>query len=71
MEASSPGLAPYEKQFWQYVATWLKDGPIRPGKFRIVEGLERVGEINAALDDYMTAKGGRRSWFIRERCVWR
>lgn len=58
VEGSSSNMAPYETDFWQRTPGWLKDGSIRPSNFRVVEGLEQVDEINAALDEYMAATGG-------------
>ncbi|KAF7189731.1 Dehydrogenase orsE [Pseudocercospora fuligena] len=47
-----------EKMFWQQVPKWLAEGSILPSKYRVVDGLDHVDEINAALDAYMLGAGG-------------
>ncbi|CAK1358341.1 unnamed protein product [Cercospora beticola] len=58
IEGSSENLGDLESVFWRDVGGWLKDGWILPAKLRVVEGLEKVDEINAALDGYAAGKGG-------------
>ena len=60
IEASNAGLAPSTREFWNAVPRWLGEGKVRPGKFRVVQGLDRRGEIEGALDGYRegAADGG-------------
>lgn len=57
VEASNEGLAPYKEQFWAQVPKWLEEGKLRPGKYRVIEGLEEVEEINRTLDGYHEGMG--------------
>lgn len=41
--------------FWGSVGEWLEKGVIKPGKFRVIEGLD-VERINEALDSYRDGK---------------
>lgn len=58
IEGSSENLGELEGVFWRDVGWWLKDGWVLPAKFRVVEGLKKVDEINAALDGYAAGSGG-------------
>ena len=42
--------------FWERIPGWIRDGKLRPLKFRAIKGLD-VGEINRALDDYRAGNG--------------
>jgi NADPH2:quinone reductase len=46
----------FTKLFWERITGWLKDGVIRPSKFRVIDGLD-ADEINAALDEYRDMGG--------------
>lgn len=52
VQCSIHGMAPYAREFWAHVPKWLVEGKLRPGSFRVIEGLEKVDEINEALGDY-------------------
>ncbi|PPJ50322.1 hypothetical protein CBER1_06447 [Cercospora berteroae] len=58
IEGSSENLGELEGVFWRDVGGWLKDGWMLPAKFSVVEGLDKVDEMNAALDGYMAGTGG-------------
>lgn len=58
IEGSSENLGELESGFWRDVGRWLKDGWVSPAKYRVVAGLEKVAEINAALDGYAAGTGG-------------
>lgn len=45
-------LWPETKDFWAHVPTWLEEGKVLPAEYRVVEGLEKVKEIDGALDQY-------------------
>ena len=51
-DVSNESLGSHAEQFWAEVPRWLMDEKILPTKFRVIEGLEKVGEINEALDAY-------------------
>lgn len=57
LQCSGEGLAPYARDFWESVPRWLIERKVRPGAFRVIEGLERVDEIDAALDDHRGGGG--------------
>ncbi|GIJ85957.1 hypothetical protein Asppvi_004828 [Aspergillus pseudoviridinutans] len=46
----------FTKLFWERITGWLKEGVIRPSKFRVIEGLV-ADKINAALDEYRDMGG--------------
>ncbi|OQO12714.1 hypothetical protein B0A48_02178 [Cryoendolithus antarcticus] len=52
-------FGPQAVEFWQHLPEWLQEGKILPTTFRVIEGLEKVNEINAALDHYMNGTRGR------------
>ena len=41
-----------DEEFWKHVGTWMVERKLLPTEFGVIEGLERVGEINEALDGY-------------------
>ncbi|KAJ4364730.1 hypothetical protein N0V83_009327 [Neocucurbitaria cava] len=45
-------LAPHTEVFWTNVPRWLEEGRLRPAKYLVVDGLEKVAEINEVLDGY-------------------
>lgn len=45
-------LAPHTKDFWTQVPRWLEEGKILPTEYQVVKGLEKVKEIDRALDAY-------------------
>ena len=51
-DTSNESLVPHAEPFWAEVPRWLMNGKILPTKFRVIEGLEKVKEINEALDAY-------------------
>lgn len=51
-DITNKSLAPYTEQFWSDVQRWLQDGKILPTEYRVLNGLEKVEEINDALDAY-------------------
>ena len=51
-DTSNESLVPHAEQFWAEVPRWLMDEKILPTKFQVIEGLEKVKEINEALDAY-------------------
>jgi NADPH:quinone reductase len=51
-DLTNESLAPHAAEFWKYVSRWVAEGFLVPAGYRIVHGLERVDEINAALDAY-------------------
>ena len=51
-DTSNESLVPHAEQFWAEVPRWLMDEKILPTKFQTIEGLEKVEEINEALDAY-------------------
>lgn len=58
VSCSNANLAPHAEEFWKHVPKWLAEKKILPAPYRIIEGLEKVEDINKALDDYRDAKGG-------------
>ena len=62
VEGSNVGLAPYVDEFWAAVPKWLSKGKVRPGSYRVIEGLEKVDEINDGLDGYRD--GGKGAQFV-------
>nr|POE89924.1 zinc-type alcohol dehydrogenase-like protein [Quercus suber] len=62
MDDISGSLALEGGKFWQHLPDWLREGKILPTTFRVIEGLEKTDEINAALDDYAKAKAGPQSF---------
>lgn len=51
-DLTNESLAPNASQFWAKVPQWLRDGKILPTEYRVINGLEKVKEINEALDAY-------------------
>jgi hypothetical protein len=45
-------LAPYTKEFWAHVPKWLEERKILPTEYRVIEGLDKVQEIDETLDMY-------------------
>ena len=45
-------LAPDEEVFWTAVPKWLEEKKVLPTEYRVVAGLDKVDEINQALDGY-------------------
>ncbi|KAI5362894.1 Putative GroES-like superfamily, alcohol dehydrogenase, NAD(P)-binding domain superfamily [Septoria linicola] len=58
IEGESANLRELESGFWKNLPMWLEEGKIVPSAFCVVDGLDKADEINAALDGYMTGKGG-------------
>ena len=58
VRCSSANLAPHAAGFWERFPEWLKNGNVKPTPFKMVDGLEKVTEINEALDQYSAGKGG-------------
>lgn len=57
IECSNEGLAPHVAGFWAALPRWLCQGKVRPASYRVIHGLEKVDEINAALDGYREGRG--------------
>lgn len=51
-DVTNEKLQPYAEKFWQELTRWLTDGKILPTDYQTIEGLEKVKEINEALDGY-------------------
>lgn len=45
-------MRPYAEQFWEEVPRWLREKKILPTEYRVIHGLDKVKEINEALDGY-------------------
>jgi NADPH:quinone reductase len=41
--------------FWGNIGDWVAEGKIKPGKFRVIEGLD-AEKVNEALDSYRDGK---------------
>lgn len=52
VHCANDDLSPNQEAFWAHVPKWLQEGKLLPTEFRVIEGLEKVNEINAALDGY-------------------
>lgn len=51
-DLTNDSMEPYVEQFWTQVPRWLEEGKILPTDFKVVNGLEKVKQINEALDAY-------------------
>lgn len=51
-DLTNESMAPHTEQFWAAVPQWLMDKKVLPTKYEVIEGLEKVKEINEALDSY-------------------
>ncbi len=51
-DLTNESMAPHAEQFWAEVPQWLKDGKVLPTEYGVIKGLEKVEEINEALDSY-------------------
>ena len=51
-DLTNDSMAPHAEQFWTQVPQWLIEGKILPTEYRVFRGLEKVQEINDALDAY-------------------
>jgi NADPH:quinone reductase-like Zn-dependent oxidoreductase len=49
---TNESLAPYTKEFWAHVPKWLEERKILPTEYRVIEGLDKVQEIDETLDMY-------------------
>ena len=45
-------VEPSPEVFWAHVPKWLEEGKVLPTDFSVIEGLDKVEEINAAMDGY-------------------
>lgn len=52
INAMNTTLVSQVKDFWTLVPNWLKERKILPTEYQTIHGLERVKEIDAALDGY-------------------
>lgn len=57
LEVANEALAPRVREFWEMVPKWLVEGKVKAGSLRVVEGLEKVEDINGALDGYREGTG--------------
>ena len=55
---TNENMAPCIEEFWAHVPKWLEEGKVLPTEYRVVEGLDKVGDINEVLDMYL---GGARA----------
>lgn len=59
VEMENATLGPHKEEFWAMVPGWVEEGKVRPGTYRVIEGLEKVAEIDEALDGYRDGRGGQ------------
>jgi hypothetical protein len=52
IHCNNENLAPYAEEFWASVPNWLEEKKVLPTEHQVVNGLEKVKEINEALDAY-------------------
>jgi NADPH:quinone reductase len=51
-DLTNESLSPHAARFWAKVWQWLAEGRLLPTEYRVIAGLEKVDEINGALDEY-------------------
>jgi NADPH:quinone reductase len=51
-DLTNESLAPHASHFWAQVPQWVRDGDLLPAAHRIITGLDKVDEINVALNAY-------------------
>jgi NADPH:quinone reductase-like Zn-dependent oxidoreductase len=51
-DLSNDFMAPHTEEFWASLPKWLKEGKIIPTEYEVIKGLDKVKEINEALDQY-------------------
>jgi hypothetical protein len=52
VDITNESLVPYAEQFWTDVPQWLMERKVLSTKYRVIRGLEKVKEMNEALDEY-------------------
>lgn len=52
IESTNDLMAPYQRQLWEKVPQWVERGKVLPSQYRVLNGLEKVDEINQALNSY-------------------
>lgn len=55
---SNVNMGPHAKPFWETLPRWVEGGVVAPSPFKVLEGLDKVDEINKWLDGYAAGKGG-------------
>ena len=51
-DLTNESLAPNASEFWANIPQWLRDRKVLLTEYRVINGLDKVKDINEALDTY-------------------
>jgi NADPH:quinone reductase-like Zn-dependent oxidoreductase len=65
IHCNNESMAPYIEEFWTSVPKWLEEKKVLPTDHQVVDGLEKVKDINEALDAYRDGARARPQTVVR------